>query len=211
MEKIPQWSCEKFVDETFSKAPVPGGGGVAALVGSIGAALAGMVGNLTTGKKKYAEYEEDIQRILADAKVLQDDLLSQIDKDAENFYPLSQCYGMKAETEEEKAAKEEKMQACLKVAISAPIDIVKLAYKAIKLHEELAVKGSKLAVSDVGCGVVCLKAALQSGWLNVMINLKSIHDEDYVKAVEAELLPLVSEGSELADRIYEDVKSQLAY
>ena len=211
MEKIPQWSCEKFVDETFSKAPVPGGGGVAALVGSIGAALAGMVGNLTTGKKKYAEYEEDIQRILADAKVLQDDLLSQIDKDAENFYPLSQCYGMKAETEEEKAAKEEKMQACLKVASSAPIDIVKLAYKAIKLHEELAVKGSKLAVSDVGCGVVCLKAALQSGWLNVMINLKSIHDEDYVKAVEAELLPLVSEGSELADRIYEDVKSQLAY
>ena len=181
------------------------------MVGSIGAALAGMVGNLTTGKKKYAEYEEDIQRILADAKVLQDDLLSQIDKDAENFYPLSQCYGMKAETEEEKAAKEEKMQACLKVAISAPIDIVKLAYKAIKLHEELAVKGSKLAVSDVGCGVVCLKAALQSGWLNVMINLKSIHDEDYVKAVEAELLPLVSEGSELADRIYEDVKSQLAY
>lgn len=211
MNNIPQWSCEKFVDETFSKAPVPGGGGVAALVGSIGAALAGMVGNLTTGKKKYAEYEEDIQRILADAKVLQDDLLSQIDKDAENFYPLSQCYGIKAETEEEKAAKEEKMQACLKVAISAPIDIVKLAYKAIKLHEELAVKGSKLAVSDVGCGVVCLKAALQSGWLNVMINLKSIHDEDYVKAVEAELLPLVSEGSELADRIYEDVKSQLAY
>ena len=107
--------------------------------------------------------------------------------------------------------KEEKMQACLKVAITAPIDIVKLAYKAIKLHEELAVKGSKLAVSDVGCGVVCLNAALQSGWLNGMINLKSIHDEDYVKAVEAELLPLVEEGSALADKIYEDVKSQLAY
>lgn len=211
MNNIPQWSCEKFVDETYSKAPVPGGGGVAALIGSIGAALAGMVGNLTTGKKKYAEYEDDIQRILAEAKALQDDLLSQIDKDAENFYPLSQCYGIKAETDEEKAAKEEKMQACLKVAISAPIEIVKLAYKAIKLHEELAVKGSKLAVSDVGCGVVCLKAALQSGWLNVMINLKSIKDEEFVKNVESELLPLVEEASKLADEIYEDVKNQLAY
>jgi len=211
MNNIPEWSCEKFVNETYSKAPVPGGGGVAALVGSIGAALAGMVCNLTTGKKKYTEYEEDIQRIMADAKILQKDLLSLIDKDAENFYPLSQCYGMKADTDEEKAIKEEKMQACLKVAISAPCEIVKIAYKAIKLHEELTVKGSKLAVSDVGCGVVCLKAALQSGWLNVMINLKSIKDEEFVKSVEAELLPLVEDGSKLADQIYENVKSQLAY
>lgn len=210
MSNIPQWSCEKFLDETFSKAPVPGGGGVAALVGSIGVALAGMVGNLTTGKKKYAEYQADIERILTDARALQDELLSLIDKDAENFYPLSQCYGLPAETDEEKAIKEEKMQAALKVAITAPIEIVKLSYKAIKLHEELMTKGSKLAVSDVGCGVVCLKAALQSGWLNVMINLKSITDEAYVKSITDELLPLVIDGEKLADNIYENVKSQLA-
>lgn len=210
MSNIPQWSCEKFLDETFSKAPVPGGGGVAALVGSIGVALAGMVGNLTTGKKKYAEYQADIERILTDARTLQDELLSLIDKDAENFYPLSQCYGLPAETDEEKAIKEEKMQAALKVAITAPIEIVKLSYKAIKLHEELMTKGSKLAVSDVGCGVVCLKAALQSGWLNVMINLKSITDEAYVKSITDELLPLVIDGEKLADNIYENVKSQLA-
>ena len=209
MANIPEWSCDKFVSETFSKAPVPGGGGVAALVGAIGDALAGMVCNLTTGKKKYAEYEDDIQRIMKDADALRAELLSQIDKDAENFYPLSQCYGLPAETEEEKAIKEEKMQACLKVAITAPIDIVKLSYKAIKLHEELTVKGSKLAVSDVGCGVVCLKAALQSGWLNVLIDLKAIHDEEYVAKVNAELLPLVKEGSKLADEIYENVVSQL--
>ena len=70
MSNIPQWSCEKFADETFSSAPVPGGGGVAALVGSIGAALAGMVCNLTTGKKKYAQYEADIQRITGEARAL---------------------------------------------------------------------------------------------------------------------------------------------
>lgn len=210
MSNIPQWSCEKFLDETFSKAPVPGGGGVAALIGSIGVALAGMVGNLTTGKKKYAEYQADIERILTDARALQDELLSLIDKDAENFYPLSQCYGLPAETDEEKAIKEEKMQAALKVAITAPIEIVKLSYKAIKLHEELMTKGSKLAVSDVGCGVVCLKAALQSGWLNVMINLKSITDEAYIKSITDELLPLVIDGEKLADNIYENVKSQLA-
>ncbi len=209
MSNIPQWSCEKFVDETFSKAPVPGGGGVAALVGSIGVALAGMVCNLTTGKKKYAEYEEDIQRIIKEAETLKADLLALIDKDAENFLPLSQCYGLPANTEEEKAVKEKKMQEALLVAISAPIEIVRISYEAIKLHEELAKKGSKLAVSDVGCGVVCLKAAMQSGWLNVMINLKSIHDEAYVKSVEDELLPKIAEGEKLADAIYADVVSQL--
>lgn len=211
MSNIPQWSCEKFADETFSSAPVPGGGGVAALVGSIGAALAGMVCNLTTGKKKYAQYEADIQRITGEARALMNELMAQIDRDAENFYPLSKCYGLPATTEEEKAVKEEKMQAALKVAITAPIDIVRLAYKAIALHRELAEKGSKLAVSDVGCGVLCLKAAMQCGWLNVMINLKSIHDKDFVAAVEAELKPMLAEGEAMADAIYADVAAQLAY
>ena len=211
MSSIPQWSCEKFADETFSSAPVPGGGGVAALVGSIGTALAGMVCNLTTGKKKYAQYEADIQRITGEARALMDELMAQIDRDAENFYPLSQCYGLPATTDEEKAVKEQKMQAALKVAITAPIDIVRLAYKAIALHKELAEKGSKLAVSDVGCGVVCLKAAMQCGWLNVMINLKSIHDPDFVAAVEAELKPMLAEGEAMADAIYADVANQLAY
>ena len=211
MSSIPQWSCEKFADETFSSAPVPGGGGVAALVGSIGAALAGMVCNLTTGKKKYAQYEADIQRITGSARALMNELMAQIDRDAENFYPLSQCYGLPATTDEEKAVKEQKMQAALKVAITAPIDIVRLAYKAIALHKELAEKGSKLAVSDVGCGVVCLKAAMQCGWLNVMINLKSIHDPDFVSAVEAELKPMLADGEAMADAIYADVAGQLAY
>ena len=211
MSNIPQWSCEKFADETFSSAPVPGGGGVAALVGSIGAALAGMVCNLTTGKKKYAQYEPDIQRITGEARALMNELMAQIDRDAENFYPLSKCYGLPAATDEEKAEKEQKMQAALKVAITAPIDIVRLVYKAIALHKELAEKGSKLAVSDVGCGVLCLKAAMQCGWLNVMINLKSIHDADFVAAVEAELKPMLAEGEAMADAIYADVASQLAY
>ena len=211
MSNIPQWSCEKFADETFSSAPVPGGGGVAALVGSIGAALAGMVCNLTTGKKKYAQYEPDIQRIIGEARTLMDELMAQIDRDAENFYPLSQCYGLLATTEEEKALKEQKMQSALKVAITAPIDIVRLAYKAIALHKELAEKGSKLAVSDVGCGVLCLKAAMQCGWLNVMINLKSIHDAEFIAAVEAELKPMLADGEATADAIYADVAAQLAY
>lgn len=203
------WTLQKFVDETFSKAPIPGGGGVAAVVGSIGAALGGMTCNLTTGKKKYAQYEEDIQRLLAELDHLTQDILRQADKDAQNFAPLAACYSMPNSTEEEKALKNEKMQACLLVSISAPIEIVKLCYRGIEIMEELLEKGSRMLLSDVGCGVLCLKSGLQCGWLNVLINLSSIKDDAYVDSVREELLPLVTKGEELADRIYHSVAEQL--
>lgn len=142
MESIPSWSLETFADELNSKAPVPGGGSVAALVGSLGAALAGMVGALTTGKKKYAAYEEDIQRILRQAEDLQLELMDQIDRDANNFLPLSKCYGLPAGTEEEKAEKEKKMQAALKKAVTAPVDIIKLPYPLCLWHSALSDPGT---------------------------------------------------------------------
>ena len=199
--KYVQLSCEEFTNETFSKAAVPGGGGVAALVGALGTALAGMVGNLTAGKKKYAEYEEDIQRILAEAEELKADLLDMIDQDAENFLPLSKAYGLPQETDEEKKVKKETMQAALKVACEGPIDIVRASYKAIELHDELALKGSALALSDVGVGVQLLRAALISGWLNVLININMIEDAEYVSKIREELEPLVESGKVRCEEI----------
>ena len=200
-----QASCTEFVTVLASNAPVPGGGGVASLVGALGVALGGMVCNLTTGKKKYAQYEEDIQRIMKEAEGLKQTMMGMIDQDAENFLPLSKAYGLPTSTEEEKQYKEETMQAALKVAIQVPVDIVKVSYQAIKLHQELADKGSKLAISDVGCGVLCLKGAMMSGWLNVVINLSSIHDEAYVSQIKDELLPMLEEGQKICDEVYEKV------
>ena len=207
--KLVQASCVGFVDETFSKAPVPGGGGVAALAGALGTALGGMVCNLTTGKKKYAQYEEDIQRIMNEAEALKNRLLELIDEDAHNFFPLSKSYGLPKNTEEEKKIKEETLQKCLKVAIQGPVDIMKVCHDAIKLQEELVDKGSMLAISDVGCGVLLLKGAMQSGWLNVVVNLNSITDEKYVADLRAELVPLMDEGCRICDEVYEKVLAKL--
>lgn len=121
-ESISEKKCTEFVEALYSKAAVPGGGGAAALVGAIGTALAGMVGNLTTGKKKYAEFEDDIQRILKEAQALQDRLMAMIDEDAKNFLPLSKAYGLPKETEEEIAYKEKTLEECTKVACSIPLE-----------------------------------------------------------------------------------------
>ena len=205
MEKMAQKSCVDFIEVLASKAAVPGGGGAAALAGAIGMALGSMVCNLTTGKKKYAQYEEAIQEILDKAAKLEEELLSMIDKDAEGFYPLSKAYGLPTSTEEEKQYKTETMEKCLKVACEVPMDIVRLCFDSIKLHEELVDKGSKLAMSDVGCGVQCLRAAILSGQLNVIINVNSMKDREYAEKIEKECNQLVQEGVKICDEVYQKV------
>ena len=205
MEKIAQKSCVDFIEVLASKAAVPGGGGAAALAGAIGMALGSMVCNLTTGKKKYAQYEEAIQAILVKAAKLQEELLSMIDKDAEGFYPLSKAYGLPTSTEEEKQYKAETMEKCLKVACEVPMNIVRLCFDSIKLHEELVDKGSKLAISDVGCGVQCLRAAILSGQLNVIINVNSMKDREYAEQIEKECNELVQDGVKICDEVYQKV------
>lgn len=205
MEKIAQKSCVDFIEVLASKSAVPGGGGAAALAGAIGMALGSMVCNLTTGKKKYAEYEEAIQEILSKASKLEEELLSMIDKDAEGFYPLSKAYGLPTSTEEEKKFKAETMEKCLKVACEVPMNIVRLCFDSIKLHEELVDKGSKLAISDVGCGVQCLRAAILSGQLNVIINVNSMTDREYAEKIEKECDQLVKDGVRICDEVYQKV------
>ena len=131
------------------------------------------------------------------------------DKDAECFLPLSKAYGLPKDTEEEKKIKEETMEKALKVACEVPLNIVRVCHKAIKLHEDLVDKGSRLVISDVGVGVQCLRAAILSAELNVVININSIKDEEYVEKVRAELDELVKDGVRICDEVYSKVEKAL--
>ncbi|MDR2468584.1 MAG: cyclodeaminase/cyclohydrolase family protein [Spirochaetaceae bacterium] len=198
-----------FVQVLSSKAAVPGGGGAAALVGAVGTALGNMVGSLTTGKKKYADVEADILKLQNEATRLQNELLNLIDKDAEDFEPLSKAYGLPAVTDAEKAEKAKIMEKCLRDACATPFEIMKKCAEAIKLCEEFAAKGSKLAVSDAGVGVIFCKAALQGASLNVYINTKAMTDRAYADNKNRETDALLNEYEACADRVFSSVKDQL--
>lgn len=204
--KFSDKTCAEFVETLSTKAAVPGGGGAAALNGAIGAALGSMVCNLTIGKKKYAEHEDQVKSILEKTKEIEKDLVKMIDDDAKCFLPLAKAYGMPSETEEDKRIKQETLETALKNACEVPIQIVKAAYKGIKLHEELLEVGSRLAISDVGVGVQSLRGALVGGQLNVLININSIKDSDYVEKVRNETEPLVESGIKIADEVYKRVE-----
>ena len=198
-------SCTEFIDVLASKEPVPGGGGASALVGALGTALGNMVGSLTLGKKKYADVQDDIIELKAKADALQDAFVALVAKDAECFEPLSRAYGLPRETEEEKAHRDAVMETCLRQACAAPLEIMEKCCEAIDLHEEFAAKGTALAISDVGVGVVFCKAALQGASLNVFINTMSMTDQAYAEKINDHAHALLDTYTEKADMIFADV------
>ncbi len=196
-------SCTSFAEALAAKESVPGGGGAAAYVGALGVALGSMVANFTTGKKKYAEYEEDIQRILADGETIRLRLIELVGIDAENFYPLSQAYGIPKED----PTREETLESCTKVALSGPYEMMQEICKAIELLEELAVKGSKMLLSDVGCGAALAKAALESAAMNVFINTKSLVDRSYAEQIDTDCDRMLNDYCPRAQTVVDDVMS----
>ncbi len=206
---ITNCNCNEFVDKLASGAPVPGGGGASALAGALGTALGSMVGNLTLGKKKYQDVEDDIKRILKDAQELQQQLMTLIEKDAQVFGPLSKAYGLPRNTEEEKKKRNEIMEQALRQACSVPLEIMEKAIEAIALHEELVSKGSKLAISDVGVGVLLCKAAVMGGSLNVFINTKLMKDREYADRINARADRMLEDAIDRADRVYKEVEQKI--
>ena len=198
-------TCTGFIEILASKAAVPGGGGASALVGAVGMALGSMVGSLTVGKKKYADVEADIIAIMEKAAALQAELLRLVDEDAAAFEPLSKAYGIPKEDPDRARIMEE----ALRSASSVPLEIMRACAKAIELQADFAQKGSVLAISDAGVGVVCCKAALQGASLNVFINSKAMTDKDYAAGIEAEADALLDKYNVMADDIYASVVARL--
>ena len=196
-------TCRKFVEVLASDAPAPGGGGAAALVGAIGTALGNMVGSLTVGKKKYADVEAEIIELKAKCDALQKELLDQVEADEVNFLPLAKAYGIpKDDPDRDRVMEEATIIAC-----STPIKIMELCCQAIDCIKVFAEKGSRLAVSDAGCGAVVCKAALQAASLNVFINTKTLKNRDVAEDMNRHANVMLNTYGQLADEIFRDVKA----
>ncbi len=194
-------TLENFTSALASNQSVPGGGGASAAVAALGTALGSMVGNFTVGKKKYAAVEDDIKAILRECAQLQGKLLDCIERDAVAFEPLSRAYAM----DKTAPGYAETMEKCLRDAAAVPMEILRLACRAIELHAELLEKGSVMMLSDVGTGVVLCWSALYGAALNVRVNTKLMRDADYAAALNAEVQSLLDKYWKIADEVYETV------
>lgn len=199
--KMLEKPATQFLSELSSNAPVPGGGGASAAVGAFAAALGMMVTNLTIGKKKYADYEEEVKAVRDRLEGLRDQLIDLVDGDAVAFEPLSKAYSIPKDDPERDTI----MENALYEASVVPMGIMETVLAAAKELEVLVEKGSKLAVSDVGVGILFAQAAIEGASLNVYINTKSMKDRERAAALDAKADAIIAEGAALKARIYSGV------
>ena len=194
-----------FLEQLSSSAPIPGGGGASAAVGAFASALGLMVTNLTVGKKKYADVEEEILEIREKLEQKKQDLVRMVDEDAEAFEPLAKAYRMPKETEEEQAEKEKVMEAALKNAAEAPLCIMKTIVDTMEMIRVLGEKGSRRAVSDAGVAILFAQAALEGASLNIFINTKMMKDQEEAERLNYLADQLIATGKELKETTYDAV------
>lgn len=200
---------KKYLDETASGAPTPGGGSVAALAGALGAALTSMVCNFTVGKKKYKDVEEEVTQILSESEDLRKRLLDLMVEDTQVYGEVSKAYGMPKDSPEEKEARTEAIQKALRLAMQAPLEAAFCCHKILKINEPLIDRGNQNLISDVGVAVLLAESALRSAVLNVEINLSYIKDDDFCNETREKLSSIVQESEELKSKIFGKVKEAI--
>ena len=202
-------TIDEFTAQLASKTSVPGGGGAAALIASVGVALSSMAAAFTVGKPRYAEVNADMERILSECEDLRWEALMLMDRDAEAFEPISQVYKMPKDTEEQRQAKASAMEACLKDAAAVPMELMELCCRGIELSHEVSRKGSEMLISDAGCSAAALQGALRSAYLNVLINTSSMKDRACAERIETRAEELYGRGTEQAEAVYEAVLERI--
>lgn len=205
MNQFTQISCTDFAQALAAKTSVPGGGGAAALVGALSAALCSMVGQFTAGKKKYAAYEADIQRILSEAEQLRSRLLGLVDADAAGFEPLARAYAIPRED----PSRDRVMEQATVNACAAPMEMLFCCCDVLRLLEELLEKGSRLLLADVGCGTCLCRAAMECAAMSVFVNTGTLKNRETAAEMERRVDDALRTYLPLADKIAASVTASI--
>lgn len=214
-------SGREFVTKLGSEEPTPGGGGAAALVGAVGAALLRMVAVLTAGRleRKLQESRSGAERksqqdglvarvkeLAARAEELQQRLLDEVEADEVGFQPLAEAYRMgKDEPRRAERLEKAKLGAC-----QAPMAVMEWAAAAAPVAVELAEKSGKLVVSDAGCAAAALKAAMEMAYLNILVNVRGLSDRTQAEALKERGRELLAGAGEELERVNTKVRKELA-
>lgn len=199
-----------FIDQLASAAPTPGGGGASACVGALASALASMVGNLTVGKKTYADVEDDVRASLDRLAALRARLLALVDEDARAFEPLAAAYRLPKATPEEQAAKNAALQQALVGACDVPLAIMRAVAEVVDETEYLAHHGSRMARSDAGVAAAFARAASDGASLNVYINVASMDDADLAARYREQVDALAARTRARCDDVFDFVKTAVS-
>lgn len=203
----------EYIELAASESPTPGGGSVAALAGSLGAALTNMVGNLSFGKESYESLDEDIrldfEKSFARMVEIREELKVIVDEDSQAFDGVMEAFKLPKETDQEKLVRSAAIQSGYMKALEVPYECGKLCLEALELQEVFAHYGNINAITDVGMGALLAYTGIEGAFLNVEINLASIKDEDFKEKKYKEIKEELEKAKKIRDKTMEIVYSRL--
>ena len=182
-----------FADETASESPAPGGGSIAAYIGSLGVALATMVANLSSHKKGWDERWEEFSNWAEKGEQYKNELLKLVDADTSAFNQIMHAMGLPKSNDAEKAVRIQAIQDATRYAIEIPFKVMQTAYESMEVIKAMATIGNPNSISDAGVGALCARSAVIGAFMNVRINAAGFDDKDYVAAV-------ISKGKETENK-----------
>lgn len=202
-------TLKEFADETASESPAPGGGSIAAYVGSLGASLGGMVANLSAHKKGWEDRWEDFSYWAEQGQKLKNRLLFLVDEDTRSFNKIIDAIRMPKGSDAEKTTRAAAITNATKYAIEVPFQVMETSFESFKLLEEMANNGNPNSVSDAGVGALCAKTAVEGAYLNVIINCKDLKDKEFVAEITEKAESLLARAKEKEGEIIQIVKEKI--
>jgi glutamate formiminotransferase/formiminotetrahydrofolate cyclodeaminase len=192
-----------FAEETASESPAPGGGSISAYLGSLGAALATMVANLSSHKPGWDDRWQEFSDWAVKGQQIKDDLLNLVDEDTNAFNRVMDAFGLPKGTDDEKAARSAAIQDATKYAAEVPFKTMQRSFDAFEVIKAMVEEGNPNSVTDAGVGALCVRSAIMGAFLNVKINAAGLKDKDYVDR-------LLADGAEIERKTIELEKEIIA-
>ena len=192
-----------FLNELSTNSPAPGGGSVAALAGSLGAALSSMVAALTHEKKHMLDNKPLMDEIGVEAQELKDRLAILVEEDTQAFNKVIEANRLPVTTDEEKSIKKENLENANKYAIQIPLETAQKCLRVIELSELLVINGNPNSVSDAGVAAEVALAGLRGACMNVMINLSAVEDKIYCESIQEQVDSFINSGEAIHKKVFE--------
>ena len=197
----------RFANETASESPAPGGGSISAYVGALGVSLGTMVANLSAHKRGWDDRWEDYSIVAETGQNIKDRLMFLVDEDTKSFNEILSAIRLPKSTEEEKKQRQIALNDATRYAIDVPLDVMKTAFSAYEMLDQMAEKGLKASISDAGVGALCVHTAIHGAYLNVRINCKDFNDKEFVASRLTSAQDLLEKSEKLKTDILEKVHS----
>ena len=208
-ERLVKMALRDFADETASESPAPGGGSIAAYVGSLGAALGTMVANLSSHKKGWDDRWAEFSAWAQKGQGYKDGLLHLVDADTHAFNAIMAAFGLPKGTPEEKASRHRAIQEATKTAIEVPFSVMEVASSSLEVIRAMALEGNPNSVSDAGVGALCVRAAVMGAFLNVKINAAGYEDREFVADVIAKASAIAENTTRAEQEILKIVNARI--